>query len=551
MPLRRQVDPEENDAFLHKALLKDSDRPNAHNTQKFREDFNAETLPLPKFHLHQQGMSNRMAYDLVKQHLDLDGKTALNLASFVHTGIDPEGLKLCEENITKNLADSDEYPALVDIMGRCVSILGNLWNTELGEEAVGTATTGSSEAAMMGGLAMKRRWEAQRKAKGLSTDKPNIIMGANAQVCLEKFARYFDVEMRLLPIKQEAHFSFSMDDLRKNVDENTIGVFAILGSTLTGHYQNVAEIAEILDEVERETGNDVSLHVDGASGAFVAPFCSPELRWDFRIPRVRSINASGHKYGLAPAGCGWILWRDQKYLPENLLFTLNYLGGSEITYNLNFSRPGHPIIHQYYTMVRNGFDGFFQTHSVSLEMARFLSFYLETTGYFDVLSDIHRPRGQFFSKSGHKSYKTNDLSELKDKPLTFFNGGLPVVSFTFTEEFKKKFPFIPQEAVSSMLRDKGYIIPNYSLPPSHENIEVLRIVINDNMSVDLLDMVMQDITRVTNKLISIGEKVQGADPEAIRATLSIVSAADHAEGQHESKWKDAIAKQATSAYSRC
>lgn len=403
---------------------------------------------------------------------------------------------------------------------------------------------------MLGGLAMKRRWEAARKAKGLPIDKPNIIMGANAQVALEKFARYFDVEMRLLDIKQEAHFSFTMEDLQKNCDENTIGVFAILGSTLTGHYQNIKEIADTLDEFEKKTGHDISIHVDGASGAFVAPFCSPDLVWDFKIPRVRSINTSGHKFGLAPAGSGWILWRDQKYLPESLLFTLNYLGGSEVTYNLNFSRPGHPIIHQYYTMVRYGFDGFYNTHAISLEHARFLSLFLENSDYFDVLSDIHRPRGYYFSKSGEKYYKSGNVGELKGKPLSYFNDGLPVVSFTFTEEFKKKYPYIPQEAISSMLRDKGYIIPNYPLPPAHTNIEVLRVVINDNMSIDLLDMLMQDIIRVTNRLISIGDQVKHLDVSSIHKTLSIIAAADHAEEQHESVWKSS-STQDTSSYSRC
>jgi len=547
MVLSRQVPPQEKTALANSRFLKHSrSADDGEVSEQFKEFYDVTTTPLPKFHINEDGISSELAATLVRHHLSLDGNASLNFASFVHTGIDPAGLELCIENITKNLADSDEYPAMLELHQRCISILSHLWHVPQGELGVGTATTGSSEAVMLGGLAMKRRWEAQRKAQGKSTEKPNIIMGANAQVALEKFARYFDVEMRLLDVHAKDHFSFSMEDLRKNIDENTIGVFAILGSTFTGHYQDVEAINAVLDEHEKETGNDISIHIDGASGAFVAPFLTPDLKWDFQIPRVRSINCSGHKFGLAPVGCGWIVWRDLKYLPENLRFTLNYLGGTEETFTLNFSRPGHPVIYQYYMLVRNGFKGYRTTHLVSMSNARLLSLFLESTTYFDVLSDIHRPKGVYFTKSGKPTYTEAEIDAVAEHPLDYFNPGLPVVSFKFTDAFKRDYPFVPQEAVAFMLRDHGYIIPNYPLPPAEDKNECLRVVINENMSVDLLDKLMEDIVRVTNRLMSIAKEIPSGDQKVALQVIATLAKVDHSEEDNEKKWKKAQGN-----FSRC
>lgn len=547
MVLVRQIDPEKVDSKVHLKLhLSDASQNHELNAIRRKELLDAETIPTPKFNINQYGMSEKTAANLVRKHLALDGKSELNLASFVHTGIDKEGLELCKENITKNLADGDEYPALLDLQQRCVSIISNLWHVPRGELGVGTATTGSSEAIMLGGLAMKRRWEQSRKDKGLPYDKPNIIMGANAQVALEKFARYFDVEAKLLNVRSDSHFTFSMDELREAIDENTIGVFAILGSTYTGHYQDIKAVSDVLDEYEEKTGHFVPIHVDGASGGFVAPFCSPDLVWDFRLPRVLSINSSGHKFGLAPVGCGWIIWRDSKYLPSNLLFTLQYLGGTEETYTLNFSRPGHPIIYQYYSLLKNGFEGYYTIHSISLENARVLSIFLEETGYFDVLSDIHRTRGNFYVENGEPAVVS--VENIRDLPTEHFNDGLPVVAFKLSNKFVESYPFIPQEAISYMLRSKGYIIPNYPLPPSEDKYECLRIVINDNVSMDLLDKLCEDIVRVTNTLISIGSKLKAtADYQEVLDIVSTISKADHAEEDHEDKWRTP----GTTNFSRC
>ncbi|PRT55761.1 Glutamate decarboxylase [Wickerhamiella sorbophila] len=499
-----------------------------------QEVCNSISTPAPKFKLAQTSNSPAVAAETVRRLLSLDGKPELNLASFVSTYVDKEGLELCKENITKNLADGDEYPALMTIQKRCVSILSHLWNTQDGETGVGTATTGSSEAIHLGGLAMKRRWEARQRANGRPTDKPNIIMGANAQVALEKFARYFDVENRFLDVHAGSDFGFDNEDLKKNVDENTIGVFVIMGSTYTGHYQNVKAVAKALDEVEKEKGWDIPIHVDGASGAFVAPFVTPELEWDFRVPRVKSINTSGHKFGLTPAGCGWIIWRDRKFLPDELLFTLNYLGGSEETYTLNFSRPGHPIIYQYYEMIKNGHAGYKALHSMALKNARILSIFLERTGYFDVLSDIHRPAGKKFVD------KFPPPSSFNPKlPESYYNPGLPVVSFGFSDDFRKQHPGLPQESISALMRSRGYIIPNYPMPAAEEKHEVLRVVVNAYLTVDFVDKLMEDLIKAVNRLLQMEKSLGGrATSDVVYTALAAVSATDHDETDHETSWKE-------------
>ena len=294
--------------------------------------------------------------------------------------------ELMVENIAKNMSDADEYPAMMDIHARCISILAKLWGRQKGERPVGTATTGSSEAIHLGGLAMKRRWQEKRTAEGKSTLKPNIIMGSNAQVALEKFARYFEVEARILPVSKKSRYRLDPELVKDNIDENTIGVFVILGSTYTGHYEPVHEISQILDAYEKKTGVDIPIHVDGASGAFIAPFTHAKAGgpvWDFKCPRVKSINVSGHKFGLVYAGVGWIIWRDEQYLPKHLVFELHYLGGTEESYTLNFSRPGAQVIGQYFNLIHLGFKGYREIHENCMTNARLLSDALERTGWYE------------------------------------------------------------------------------------------------------------------------------------------------------------------------
>lgn len=499
-----------------------------------------------KFKMPEHGMSSKLAYEMVHDDLTLDGSTTLNLASFVNVHTDDDSLKLIMENLTKNLADNDEYPMLIDLQQRCISIIANLWNAPLEvsdtgiqtphksdhfvkwkSRAIGTPCTGSSEAIMLGGLAMKKNWQAKRKAKGLSTANPNILMASCCQVALEKFARYFDVENRLIGVS-EKDFLIDLDKIEKELDENTIGIFVIVGSTYTGGFENVDAIANLLDAYEKKTGHWIPIHVDGASGGFIAPLIYPDLKWDFRIDRVMSISASGHKYGLVTAGLGWVLFRDQAWLPKELRFQLQYLGGVEESFSLNFSRPGYQVVHQYYNFIKFGKDGYHEIFNNCLINARLLSLFLEETSYFTCISNLHLPLGMTTRTRDPKWDIQASHAIISEHEK--FNPALPVVSFQFTKEFSKQYPEIPQSLLSSLLRNKKWIIPNYELPrinvpqiledgeehddPSlkneanGENNEILRVVVKYNLTAQLLDKLMHDITETVEMLIKSVELVR-------------------------------------------
>ncbi|KAI9089992.1 pyridoxal phosphate-dependent transferase [Phlyctochytrium arcticum] len=473
------------------------------------------SLSIPKFKIPQQGVHGDTVYRLLKDELDLDGRPNLNLASFVSTYMDERAERLMLENLNKNLADADEYPSVMQMHSRCVSILADLWGSFTTETPIGTATTGSSEAIHLAGLAMKRRWQELRRAAGKSTDSPNIIMGANAQVALEKFARYFEVEARILPVSEKSCYRLDPALIRANIDENTIGVFVILGSTYTGHYEPVQEISEVLDAYEKETGVDIPIHVDAASGGFVAPFthaqAGPNKNWNFALPRVKSINTSGHKFGLVYAGLGWIIWRDAAYLPKHLIFELHYLGGTEESYTLNFSRPGAQVIAQYFNLIHLGFDGYRQIMENCMANARLLSKSLEATGWYTCCSDIHRPVGVHSADDTTTTTTTKkDFDNHNTKTSADYNPGLPVVAFRLSDKFKKAYPHIRQESISTLLRARQYIIPNYALPPSCNSTEILRVVVRESMAFDLVDRLITDICAVTQLLMT-------ADPTDLAA----------------------------------
>jgi glutamate decarboxylase len=297
------------------------------------------------------------AYQIISDELMLDGNPRLNLASFVSTWMEPECDKLIMQAMNKNYVDMDEYPVTTEIQNRCVNIIANLFNAPLGngEEAVGVSTVGSSEAIMLAGLAFKRKWQNKRKAEGKPYDKPNIVTGANVQVCWEKFARYFEVELKEVKLREGYYI---MDPVKavEMVDENTICVAAILGSTYNGEFEDVKLLNDLLLQKNEQTGWDTTIHVDAASGGFIAPFLYPDLEWDFRLPLVKSINVSGHKYGLVYAGVGWAIWRAKQDLPEELIFHINYLGTNQPTFTLNFSKGASQIIAQYYQLIRLGFE---------------------------------------------------------------------------------------------------------------------------------------------------------------------------------------------------
>ncbi|KXN86662.1 Glutamate decarboxylase [Leucoagaricus sp. SymC.cos] len=439
-----------------------------------------------------KGIPSKAAYQLLHDETALDGNPLLNLASFVHTWMPEEANQLILENMNKNIVDLEEYPAAGIIHNRCVSMIANLWRAQKGEKATGTATAGSSEAILLGGLAMKKRWQEARKAAGKDYFHPNIVFGANAQVALEKFARYFDVECRLVPVKAEKGFIMDPHDALQYIDENTIGVMVILGSTYTGHFENVQLMSNLLDDLQRRTGLDIPIHVDAASGGFVAPFAYPHLKWSFDVKRVVSINTSGHKFGLVYAGIGWILWRDESYLHKDLIFELHYLGSVEYTYTLNFSKPAAPVIAQMYNFLNLGFEGYKAIAVKDLRNSRMLSRALENS-YFTVLSNIHTPLAS-------KSVLGRGLGEEDSDDPQNYEPGLPVVAFRLSDEFKKENPQVQQRWIQVMLKTKGWIVPNYEAPEGASDVEILRVVVRETLTEDLVERFIVDLFEITESL---------------------------------------------------
>jgi glutamate decarboxylase len=394
----------------------------------------------------------------VRGDLLLDGSARLNLATFVTTWMEPEATALIADTLDKNIVDKDEYPQTAELERRCVNILADLWHADPDADPTGTSTTGSSEAAMLAGMALLWRWRARRRDAG----RPNLVMGINVQVCWEKFCRYWDVEPRFAPMEGDRRH-LDGEHAAALCDENTIGVVAILGSTFDGSYEPVAEISAALDALARERGIDVPLHVDAASGGFVAPFIQPELEWDFRLPRVQSINASGHKYGLVYPGIGWVLWRSAEALPEDLVFTVNYLGGDMPTFALNFSRPGSQVVAQYYNFVRLGRDGYRAVHQGCQDIALRLSSGIAAIGPFELLTD---------------------------------GGELPVFAFKLRDDVTNYTVF----EVSRGLRERGWQVPAYTLPANLERVAVLRIVVRNGLNADMADVLLNDLRRAVGEL---------------------------------------------------
>jgi glutamate decarboxylase len=524
MSLARHVKVEE---VIHKAR-DHTHRKYIENKREYHDSaYNSRygTEDVPKFTLPSTGVSAKSAYQMVHDELELDGSPSLNFASFVHTWMPEEAQRLFMENIGKNFADQDEYPATMAIHTRCISMIADLWKAPKDCKAIGTATAGSSEAIMLGGLAMKRRWQERRKAEGKDHFHPNVIMGANAQVAIEKFARYFDVECRLVPVTKESDYVMSPKDAMQYVDENTIGVFVILGSTYTGAFEDVKGMSDLLDEYQQKTGIDIPIHVDAASGGFLAPFAYPKYKWAFDIPRVRSINTSGHKYGLVYVGLGWILWKDEQYLPKDLIFELHYLGSTEYSYTLNFSRPAAPILGQMFNFLHLGFEGYRRIALNDLKNARMLSRALELTEYYKVVSKVHLtlPEGSTLMGSVAKAVGATD----DDKAENYYPG-LPVVAFHFSDTFKQENPNVRQEWIQTLLRTKQWIVPNYALPPNEQDTEILRIVVRESMTADIIERVITDICEATESLIN-------KDTDA--AMLATVSATTKSDNRIESDHK--------------
>ncbi len=363
-----------------------------------------------------------------------------------------------DESLDKNMIDKDEYPQTAEIENRCVHMLADLWNSPEAAKTTGCSTTGSSEAAMLGGMAMKWRWREKMRKAGKPTDKPNMICGP-VQICWHKFARYWDVELREVPM-DKGRIILNAEEVIKRCDENTIGVVPTLGVTYSGQYEPVKEIADALDKLQKDTGLDIPIHVDGASGGFLAPFIEPELLWDFRIPRVKSINASGHKYGLSPLGVGWVIWREKEDLPEDLVFKVNYLGGEMDTFALNFSRPAGQIIAQYYNFLRLGKEGYRRVHQACYDTAVYIGKQVDKLGPFKVIYDG--------------------------------KNGIPALLWQLKDDKKYNFNLFD---LSDRLRTRGWQVPAYSLPANLEDVVVIRLMIRHGVSRDLGDLLVEDIKR--------------------------------------------------------
>lgn len=412
-----------------------------------------------------------VAYQLVHDEAMLDGNARLNLATFVTTFMDDQAGRLYAESYAKNLIDKDEYPATALIEQRCTSMMADLWNAP--GETIGVSTVGSSEASMLGGLAMKKRWQAARRAAGKSTENPNLVMSSAVQVVWERFCRYWDVEPRYVPITREDP-NMAVQAMLDHVDENTIGVVGILGVTYTGTYEPIADYAAALDDLQARTGLDVPLHVDAASGGMIAPFLQPDLVWDFRLERVHSINTSGHKYGLVYPGLGWVIWRSKDLLPEDMVFNVSYLGGQMPTLGINFSRPGAQVLLQYYMFIRLGREGYERVQQVSQDVAVHLSRAIGAMKEFTLLSDGTQ---------------------------------IPVFAWRLSDEFDKDWTL---SHLSDLLRYHGWQVPAYPMPEAVTDLEVMRIVVRNGFSMDLADALLRDIAAAVEKLNTVGPMVAKA-----------------------------------------
>jgi glutamate decarboxylase len=434
-------------------------------------------LPIPEKEFPADGMTPRAAQALVNTEAMTDASPYLNLSSFVTTFAEPEMINVINSNYLKNYIDHDMYPQVFAMETRMVTWLHQLWNGPKNVEPYGTATVGSSEACMLGGLAHKWNWRRAREKEGKDATKPNMVTGGNVQIVWKKFLKYFDVEPRIAPL-EVGNYRFTTKHLERLVDENTICVVAIAGQTLTGEDDDIQQIHEWLDLYQKRTGVNIPMHIDGASGGFVNPFLYPDYKWDFRLPRVQSINASGHKYGLVPPGLGWVVFRERKIFNEELVFYVNYLGGEMPTATLNFSRNAMQIAAQYYQFLRLGFSGYKRVMKLTLDNATHLRELLVASGYFEILNETQR---------------------------------IPVVALTLNKKFKNFSEF----DVSAKVRERGWVIAAYSMPPDAQSVVCLRIVVRPHLNHNVIEGLADDIIKACQFLEKNGGNMK---PPALHAT---------------------------------
>ncbi|MDZ5253010.1 glutamate decarboxylase [Clostridium sp. LIBA-8841] len=425
----------------------------------------ASNKSMPSDKMGEKSIASDVAYRLIKDDLLDEGNARQNLATFCQTYMDDEAVKLMSETLEKNAIDKSEYPQTTDLENRCVNIIAGLWHAQKDESFIGTSTVGSSEACMLGGMAMKFRWRNKAKALGMdvTSRKPNLVISSGYQVCWEKFCVYWDVEMRVVPMDKD-HMSINVDKVLDYVDENTIGVVGILGITYTGKFDDIKALDEKLEEYNKDHDLKVHIHVDAASGGMFTPFIEPDLKWDFRLKNVVSINTSGHKYGLVYPGIGWIVWRDEEFLPKELVFEVSYLGGNMPTMAINFSRSASQIIGQYYNFLRYGFKGYEQIHQRTKDVAMYISNQLEKTGLFEI-----------------------------------YNNGenLPIVCYKLKDNANVQWTLYDLE---DRLLMKGWQVPAYPLPKDLENIVIQRVVCRADFSHNLADLYIRDLNAAIKDL---------------------------------------------------
>ncbi len=432
-----------------------------------------EARVAPKYEMPEGMMPGDVAYQIVHDEAMLDGNSRLNLATFVTTWMDDYARKVMSENMDKNMIDKTEYPQTAEIERRCVNILAKLWNSPEKPYCTGTSTVGSSEACMLGGIAALKRWQKRRKAKGLPIDKPNFIISTCMQVVWEKFAIYWNVEMRTIPVTAEK-ITLDPQDVVKACDENTICVVPIQGVTITGLNDTVKEINDALDKLNAEKGWEICIHVDAATGGFIHPFIDPETIWDFRLKWVLSISTSGHKFGLVYPGVGWVVWKDKQYLPEEMNFAVNYLGANIPSISINFSRPGNQVLAQYYQFMRLGKEGYKKVQQNCLNVCLYLREQLKKMGIFEFFTD-DMPNPLFVWK----------LKEDPNRKWTLYD-------------------------LSDALHVEGWQVPAYTMPKAMEDVIIMRVVVRQGIGIDLADLLMENIKRCVKQLDQLKEPTNSA-----------------------------------------
>ena len=435
--------------------------------------------PAPAERIPQHRTRSEIAYQMVKDETFPQTQPRLNLATFVTTYMDDYGTRLMNEAVGINYIDETEYPRVAVMCGRCINMVANMWNTpEKGDWKTGAVGIGSSEACMLGGVAAWLRWRERRKAEGKPYDKPNLVMSTAYQVVWEKFCQLWQIEMRTVPITHE-HPTLDIDAALDMCDENTICIVPIMGVTWTGMNDDVEALNTALDEYNGRTGYNIPIHIDAASGGFILPFLNPEKKWDFRLKWVYSISTSGHKYGLVYPGLGWVVWKDKKYLPKDMSFSVNYLGASISQVGLNFSRPAAQILAQYYNFIHLGVEGYTEIHSNSMDIAKY----------------CHKAIGKM---PCFKNY-----SETLENPLFIW---------TMDPDYEKEAKWTLFD-LQDKLMQSGWMVPAYTMPKDIEDMVVMRIVVRQGMSRDMADMLIEDITNAVAEL----EKLEYPTPTRIAA----------------------------------